>query len=206
MPVFFTIFSQIFFSEFNIPGFGNAFNWGEGIALFFRMALGAVAIGVLFSAGLLGIVYLLNRKFNYEESIVQVMASITSVYLCYYTADAVCGTSGVLAVVTLGVITKFYSSSLFNDIAMMDKFWVLVEHMLNTVLFTLGGMVWGRIVSNQDPEHSITMHFNASDFGYFVLVWLLLIVIRCFLIAAFYPLIKRMGLGSNVKEGLFMGW
>ena len=59
-----------------------------------------------------------------------VMASIASVYLCYYTADAVFATSGVISVVTMGVITKFYSSSLFNDTDMMEKFWVLVEHML----------------------------------------------------------------------------
>ena len=26
---------------------------------------------------------------------------------------------------------------------MMEKFWVLVEHILNSVLFTLGGVVWG---------------------------------------------------------------
>ena len=170
------------------------------------MSLGAVVVGVLFSFGLLGMIWLLDRKFNHEESIVQVMGSITAAYLCYYTADAVFGTSGVLAVVTMGVITKFYSSSLFNDTDMMEKFWVLAEHMLNTILFTLGGMVWGRIISNEDPEHSITMQFQASDYGYFILVWALLILIRYFLIFTFYPAIRRMGLGTNLKECIFMGW
>lgn len=140
--------------ELGVPGFGADIDVGTGIALFFRMSLGAVAVGVAFSAGLLGIVYLLNRRFNYEESIVQVMASISSVYLCYYSAEAVFGMSGVISVLTMGVITKFYSGSLFNDTDMMEKFWVLVEHMLNTVLFCLGGTVWGRIISNRDPEVS----------------------------------------------------
>lgn len=139
--MFFTIFSQIFEYELGIPGFGTNVDWAMGIGLFFRMSFGAVGVGIMFSAGLLGIVYLLNRKFNYEESIVQVMASISCVYLCYYTADAVFATSGVIAVVTVGVITKYYSSSLFNDTDMMEKFWVLMEHMLNTVLFGIGGMV-----------------------------------------------------------------
>ena len=71
----------------------------------------------------------------------------------------------------------------------MEKFWVLTEHMLNSVLFVLGtlvigrnrgrnticakkadpiavyagGMVWGRIISNEDPDHEITMHFYPED-------------------------------------------
>ena len=170
------------------------------------MSLGAIFFGLLFSAGLLFGIYLLNRRFNYEESIVQVMATITTAYLCYYTAEAVFGCSGVLSVVTLGVMTKFFSSSLFNDPDMLEKFWVLVEHMLNSVIFTLGGMVWGRIVSNADPEHEITFHFYPSDYGKFVLVWVLCIVIRFFLIFTFYPAIRRLGLGSNWKEAFFMGW
>lgn len=75
---------------------------------------------------------------------------------------------------------------------MMEKFWVLIEHMLNSVIFVLGtstrcisprygpplvvvfltgsrlsfdagGMVWGRIISNEDPDHEITMHFYFED-------------------------------------------
>ena len=163
-------------------------------------------MGLVFSSGLLGLVYLLNRKFNHEESIVQVMASITTAYLCYYTAESVFGMSGVIAVVTLGVMTKFFSSSLFNDTDMMEKFWGLTEHMLNSVLFALGGMVWGRIVSNEDPEHEITFHFGLEDYLYPVLVWVLLIAIRSFLMAVFYPAIKQTGLGTNWREAVFMSW
>lgn len=105
----------------------------------------------------------------------QVTASVTAAYLCYYTAEAVLGMSGVIAVVTLGVMTKFFSSSLINDTEMMEKFWVMLEHILNSLLFNLGGMVWGRIVSGQDPEHKISFEFTASDYGYIVLVFVLLL-------------------------------
>ena len=43
-----------------------------------RMSIGAVLVGGLFGFGLLIMVYLLDRKFNYEESIVQVAASLTA--------------------------------------------------------------------------------------------------------------------------------
>lgn len=97
------IFTAIFESEFNIPGFGNAIDLGTGIGLFCRMCFGAVLCGIVFSILLLTITYLLNRRFNYEENIVQVMGSVAMAYLCYYTADAVFGCSGVISVVVLGV-------------------------------------------------------------------------------------------------------
>ena len=100
------IFAQIFESEFNIPGFGNEFGLATGVGLFFRMCFGALLCGLVFSALLLTITYLLSRRFNYEENIVQVMGSITMAYLCYYTADAVFGLSGVISVVVLGVYVR----------------------------------------------------------------------------------------------------
>lgn len=76
--VFFTIFSQIFEFELGNPGFGTSIDFATGLGLFLRMSTGAVVVGALFAAGLLIMVYLLDRKFNYEESIVQVSASITA--------------------------------------------------------------------------------------------------------------------------------
>lgn len=102
--------------EYGIPGFGNDIDVMTGFSLFFRMCFGAVAIGLLFSFGLFGIIYMLNRRFNYEESVVQVTATITIAYLCYYTAEPVLGMSGVIAVVTLGFFTKFFAENLFSDL------------------------------------------------------------------------------------------
>lgn len=68
--VFFMIFSQIFESEFNIPGFGNDIDLGTGVGLFFRMCFGAVVCGLVFSFIFLFTVYLLNRRFNYEVCVI----------------------------------------------------------------------------------------------------------------------------------------
>ena len=92
-----------------------------------RMSLGAVLVGLMFSAALFVMIYFLNRRFNYEESVVQVTATLATSYLTYYTAEAVLGMSGVISVVTLGVCTKFSSEHLFSDIVMIEKFWTLVE-------------------------------------------------------------------------------
>lgn len=203
--VFFTIFSQIFLSELGIPGVGTAITASSGFGLFFRMSLGAVAVGAAFSLGLLTMVYFLNRRFNAEEGIVQVTATITCAYLSYYVAEAVCGMSGVISVVTCGVMTKFCASSLFNDPDMMEKFWIMVEHILNSLLFVLGGVVWGTVISNQDPER-YDYSFTGEDWGYLVIVYILVMAIRAVLIFGFYPLFSRCGLKSNFREALFMVW
>ena len=88
----------------------------------------------------------------------------------------------------------------------MDKFWVLVEHLLNSLLFTLGGNVWGRIISNADPEHIIAFEFHAPDWCYMVLVYILMQLIRFLMIFIFYPIIAGVGLKTNWREALFIGW
>lgn len=170
------------------------------------MSLGAVAVGVAFSMGLVGTVYFLNRRFNYEESIVQCTMTIVIAYLSYYVSEAVCGMSGVITVVTVGLTTKYFASTLFNDPHMLEKFWVLVEHILNSVLFTIAGLVWGPIVSNRHPEYSITSSFTGSDWGYLILLWVLLVAIRSLLVVVFYPIISNIGLRSSWQEAVFMSW
>ena len=47
-----------------------------------------------------------------------------------------------------GVMVRFLGRSMINDPKLLDDFWVLLEHMLNTVLFVLGGVVWVRYCNN----------------------------------------------------------
>jgi len=195
--VFFTIFGGLFLTEIG-PNVGNDVNVAEGFAIFFRMALGGACIGILFGVGLVSILYLLNRRLIQEENVLQVAATITVAYLCYYVADAVAGTSGVISVVFCGIFTKAFGASLINDLALMENFWVLVEHLLNTLLFALGGVVWGSVIANGD--------FRAVDWGYLILLYVLLTVIRFFLVFGFYPILARIGLKTNLREAVFLSY
>jgi len=198
--VFFTIFAGLFLYEID-PEVGNEITVGEGFAIFFRMSLGGACIGTLFGVGLVLILYLLNRRLSQEENVLQVASTITVAYLCYYVADAIAGTSGVISVVFCGIFTKAFGASLINDLALMENFWVLVEHLLNTVLFALGGAVWGSIIANVDPRE-----FSKVDWGYLILLYVLLIAIRFFLVFAFYPILSRIGLKTNLREAVFLSY
>jgi len=197
--VFYTIFSSMFLTELNIEGFGETIDFGKGVALFFQMSIGGMLIGLVAAVGLGLVLYMLSRRLNDEENVAQVAATITMAYLTYILADFA-GTSGVIAVVFLGVATQAFASSFINKPAMMDAFWQLVEYLLNTLLFTLGGIVWGSIIADVGTRNG---YFNATEWGYLILLFILLNIIRTFLIFSFYPITSRIGLKSNVHEAIF---
>lgn len=199
--VFFTIFSGMFLHQLGIEGLGETVNLGEGIALFFRMSLGGAAIGFAFGLALVSILYFLNRRLNTEENVLQVTATITIAYLTYYVAEAVAHTSGVISVVACGVFANAFGKTLINDVELMENFWVLTEHLLNTLLFVLGGVVWGAIIANVGERE-----FTAEDWGYLLLLFVLLLSIRFFLVFSFFPIISRIGLGTSTKEALFLSY
>lgn len=197
--VFYAIFKALFLYEVGLGG--QNISIGEGIGKFVEMSLGAAGLGSAFGLALSITLFVLNRRFNVEESIVQVCATIAVAYLTFYVAEVLLHQSGVIAVVFCGVTTKSTAHTLIIDQEMMNKFWNLVEHLLNSVLFALGGLVWGSVISNLDetrPEK-----FNGTDWAYLFLVYLLMTAIRFFLFGLFYPIISKIGLKSNKKEMVF---
>jgi NhaP-type Na+/H+ or K+/H+ antiporter len=196
--VFFSIFAERYFYEMNL-GVGADVGLAEGIALFFQKSLGAVAVGLFFSLGLLFILYIFKRRLYREERVVEVSATFAIAYLSYYVADAVWKTSGVISTLTLGVTVRFFGRAMINDPKLLDDFWVLVEHILNTVLFTLGGVVWGATIMKGEKERT----FTAKDWGYMILLYVFETLIRTFLFAVLYPVTSRIGLKTNWSETIF---
>jgi NhaP-type Na+/H+ or K+/H+ antiporter len=204
--VFFTIFGlNLYLSELEVDGFGEEMGWAQGVKTFFRMSLGAVAIGAFFAIGTLQLSSLLTRRLSREENVVEVAMEITMAYLCYFVAEIAWGTSGVIATVTMGILTNAFGKALVNDRHLRNDFLALVEHMLNTVLFALGGLVWGSVIANSDEEYP-ERQFSGEDWGYLLLLYVILAVIRFGLFLVFYPLTSRIGLKSSLPEMIFQSY
>jgi hypothetical protein len=107
----------------------------------------------------------------------------------------------VIGTLTYGVLINIGSSSI-NDKKLQEDFWSLVEHFLNTVLFTVGGLVWGEIIANTNPDKQ----FTRKDWGYLFVLYIFLMLIRFFLMFAFYPITVNMGLRTNWQETLFSSY
>jgi len=197
--VFFTIFGSRFLSELGEVSESDDEPIGS-LLLFLRMTVGGISFGIVFGMLLLAILFMLSKRLLAEENVIQVAATITVAYLNYYVADAVFGTSGIIATVVLGYLIK--SLGTINDMELMENFWALVEHLLNTLLFSLGGTVWGSIISN-----SITSgragHFAGVDWLYLLLLFVFVNVIRLVLFILFYPITSRIGLKTDMAETLF---
>jgi NhaP-type Na+/H+ or K+/H+ antiporter len=103
--VFYTIFSQSFLYELGIEGLGSQSSVANGFVIFFRMALGGTAVGIAFGLALVAILFYLDRRYEKEEVVLQVTASVTMGYLAFYTSEVVCKMSGVIAVVMCGKCT-----------------------------------------------------------------------------------------------------
>ena len=199
--VFYTIFSAMFLTELGIPGVGETVDLAQGVAIFFRESCGAAAFGIAFGLGSTFFLNVLNRKLNDSENVVQIVAAITTAYLAYYTAD-ISGCSGVISVVATGITAKAYGSSMINEPEMMERFWAIVEQLLNTLLFTLAGVVFGVIIGDSTDAGV----FKGKDWGNLFMNYALINVIRFFLIFSFYPLTTRIGIGTNWQETLFSGF
>lgn len=154
--VFYTIFSLLFLLELGVEGLGEEVDLGKGVAVFFRMSLGGAAFGIAFGLGLTLLLYVLNRRLRVAENVTQIVATIAIAYLCYWVAD-IGETSGVIATVICGITAKAFGNSMINDPEMMEAFWELVESLLNTLLFSLAGVVFGEVVSNASYD------FNGKD-------------------------------------------
>ncbi|KAL7552011.1 hypothetical protein ACHAWF_015228 [Thalassiosira exigua] len=162
--VFYRIFSLRFLSEIGLPDVGHDVGWGEGFLLFFRLAFGGACIGIAFGVGLLVVLHMLNRRWGKEDAVVQVVATIAAAYLTFFTSEMLAHCSGIVAVVFCGVTVKAFGEALYNDDHLSHSFWEITEYLLNTLLFALGGCVWGDIVSGTSRYEATREHrFGGMD-------------------------------------------
>jgi len=203
--VFFEIFLKRYLFLFGIAGVGTSVGWLEGFRMFAQLAFAGAAIGVAFGLGAVIILYNLNRRLSGEDAVAQVVVTITLAYLVYFTAEELAGASGILGVLFCGLTIKALGERFYNDVHLSVHFWEITESLLNTLLFSLGGVVWGDVMYKSHAA-DYPEEWTGKDWGYLLLVFVLLVVIRFFLIFAFYPITSRMGIGQSIKEAIFMSY
>lgn len=203
--VLFAVFARRFLYDLYVP-ISSGSNWGSAstdaasvIGQFFRLWLGAIAIGIAFAVGLIAIISSLRQKWLWKkDGVHQALATIAVAYLTFYVAESVCDTSGTVAVVTCGIVTNLLGRDLIDDTTTMEKSWLLLRNILNVIVFALGGVMWGTVISNEDPGH--TWKFSGSDWGYLLFFYLMVNIIRWVLVTVGYPVFVNAGLHMNWKE------
>jgi NhaP-type Na+/H+ or K+/H+ antiporter len=204
--VFFNIFRARFLYQLNIPDIGRNIGWGEGFKLFFQLSLGGMCIGIGFGLGTVMVLYKLKHRLSGEDSVAQVVLTISVAYLTYFTSElAHC--SGIIGVLFVGLTVKAFGENLINNTHLMHHFWEITEWLLNTLLFTLAGCVFGGMLVDSNKQIAENERiFEPQDWGYLFVLFFLLQAIRFFLIFAFYPLISAIGIGTSWQEAIFMSY
>lgn len=204
--VFFNIFRARFLSQLNIPGVGENVGWGDGFKLFFHLSLGGMCIGMAFGVGAVVVLYLLRNRLSGEDGVAQVVLSISVAYVTYFVSE-LAGCSGIIGVLFVGITVKAFGENLINNPHLMHNFWEITEWLLNTLLFTLAGCVFGGMIVDANSQTvEAERIFEPRDWGYLFALFFLLQAIRFILIFAFYPLISNIGIGSSLQEAVFSSY
>ena len=68
--------------------------------------------------------------------------------------------------------------------------------------------MWGNIISPTSIKFQVedSVRLQKIDWGYLFMLYAMLIIIRFILVFCFYPVVSRIGIGSSLKEAVFMGF
>jgi len=161
----------------------------------------STAMQLIFGAPALGLALFIVMRLWLQktgDAIQDTMITVITAYLCYYLAEAGgCNVSGVLAVLTLGILMSgFGVTAIQTDEArqMLHSFWTLLCWISDTIIFVLAGVI---IVQDGFLKHSDV--FKAADWGYLVALYMGLIAIRCVMILVCSPVLRYTGYGMQPR-------
>ena len=169
---------------------GVDLTWGDIILKFVRLSFGGPLLGAVFG----GFVSLILQRIH-NNFVLEVNITIVAAYLVFFLAENTgLHVSGILALVALGVYMAWAGKA---DISAesehaLHHVWGYVGFIAETVIFFLSGLVLGGRLSH--PESNIT----AGDYGKVFANYLLLHVIRFFMLFLFWPILNRLGYGMSI--------
>jgi hypothetical protein len=165
---------------------------GSPIIEFLRVILGGTAIGLFFA----WIVIAWVRKV-FNDAMIEITVIIAAAYLTFFVAEHFFHVSGVLGVVTLGVVMAGVGKTRISPEVehFLHEFWELAAFIANTLIFIIVGVV----IANQAK---ITLN-NVVMLG---LIYIGVHIARAIMITLLFPFMRKTGYGLSVKNGYILWW
>ena len=186
---------NLFFNDLLIHPEENIFNTPGRVALYFVKVLTvSPLIGIVAGLVTAGIMELLNKRLDKEDTISQIVITISCAYLSFFVAEHTCEASGVLACVAAGVVLSWLGPAVVLDQGAINEFWESIGWICNTLIFLIGGLLIGNI------QFDVT----GTDIGVIILVYVLTQVIRGVMVIFFYPFLQKLGYGMKLNDALFI--
>jgi hypothetical protein len=141
----------------------------------------------------------LNRINNELE--VEITFTFGLAYLIFYVADVELGVSAVLALVTMGLYMSKYKYCISSNVQpSMASAWRITTYFINILIFTVTGLILARSFIGTATS------ISAKDFGFSIVLYIMIHIGRILTIVILYPLIKCTGVYLSWKDCIILAW
>jgi len=179
-------------------------DWWSILVFFVRMAVGGPLIGFAFGFMALWALMRCTRSHEHVDATLQSTITLVCAYLSFFVAEQCAKASGVLSCVCAGLVLAKYASPLLANRHAMHHIWEMFEHVGNTVIFMLAGLLTGEAYCNLQ----VGLGLLCMGFVSYVVA----MVVRCVMLLILWPWIaaleKDQPVGKKLgwREGCVMAW
>ncbi|XP_018724450.2 sodium/hydrogen exchanger 8 isoform X3 [Eucalyptus grandis] len=172
--------------------------WGDIFKFLTEATVGALGLGIAF-----GIVSVYLLGFMHHDPEINLALTLSVSYICYFTAQEVADSSGILTVVTLGMVFAAVGRTTFkgNCQQSLHNFWEGTAYIANTLIFILSGVIMAKGFFCSD-----NIAKAGSSWGYLFLLYVFTQVARALVVVILYPLLQYFGYGLSWKEAVMVFW
>lgn len=170
------------------------------VAFFGHMTLLSMALGFAISFVAILVIRMCAEEHYKHDVMVQVISTICTGYLSFFIAESEISTSGVITTVTAGFGIAYCAWPSFVNTHTMHTVWETIEFVGNTVVFFLAGLIFMDVVV--DKHAKIYM----SDWGWLLVLYVVLTLIRAVMIAVLWKPINAVGTPVSLEEAVVMVW
>eukprot|EP00602_Paraphysomonas_sp_CaronLab_P003317 CAMPEP_0185020046 /NCGR_PEP_ID=MMETSP1103-20130426/2634_1 /TAXON_ID=36769 /ORGANISM="Paraphysomonas bandaiensis, Strain Caron Lab Isolate" /LENGTH=750 /DNA_ID=CAMNT_0027550689 /DNA_START=247 /DNA_END=2499 /DNA_ORIENTATION=- len=189
--------AMVLFSLFFDMCKGEEYGAGGIVLYFLKMAVGSPLFGATIGLASVYCMSKANKPLSGDDVTVQIAITICCAYMTFFMAEYECRMSGLLACCGAGAVFSWLAPPLILEHETMHHVWSIIEWAGNTLIFLLAGLIIG-----SETIKEVT----ASDWGYLILLYLFLSVLRCFIIAILFPVLSNVGLKCSREDACFMAW
>jgi len=174
-------------------GTGHGIDLGHEVLGFLWVVGGGVGVGFLIAWTVSA---LISRTFN--DALIEISLTIVAAYGAMFIAEGLLHVSGVMAVVTAGLYLSGPGQSLISPEVrhFLHRFWSMVTHIANTLIFFLVGLV----IASQQQNAGLV------DYEIIGLIFVGVVLLRFAVIFAFRPFVGLIATPLGTKEASVMAW
>lgn len=180
---------MMFFSVFST---NEQISTQAALSNFMIVVFGGIILGVVLAAICMWFITKVKGESNLQNSTI-ILAS----YLTFMLAESVLHVSGVIALVAFGLIISYYGKLQLDKAvtSFVGEFWELAAYIANTLIFIIVGIVI-----------ALRIDITLTNILILFLVYIGIMLIRALTVFLFFPIMKRLGYGLNLREGVILSW